>query len=155
MVVSGKYILDTNIVIALFAGEQSVLDQLKDAAEIYIPSVVIGEMYYGAHKSSQTSNNLQRIATFVASNIVLACDAVTAFHYGNIKEQLRQKGKPIPENDIWIAAIAKQFDSILVSRDEHFSFVEDLTIELLVIFIRVNERPQCYPDNFIALRNEN
>ena len=105
------------------------MDQLKDATEIYIPSVVIGEMYYGAHKSSQTNKYLRRIEAFVSSNILLACDAVTAFHYGNIKEQLRQIGKPIPENDVWIAVIAKQYEIILVSRDEHFSFVEDLTIE--------------------------
>jgi tRNA(fMet)-specific endonuclease VapC len=127
--VSGNFLLDTNIVIALFAGEQSVLDHLKDASEVYIPSVVIGELYYGAHKSSQASQNLRRIEAFIASNVILACDAVTAFHYGNIKEQLRQKGKPIPENDIWIAAIAFQFNSILVSRDEHFSAVQNLITE--------------------------
>jgi tRNA(fMet)-specific endonuclease VapC len=87
-------------------------------------------LYYGAHKSSQTSNNLRRIEAFIASNIILGCDVVSAFHYGNIKEQLRQKGKPIPENDIWIAAVALQFESILVSRDEHFLAVENLNIEV-------------------------
>ena len=50
---SGNCLLDTNIVIALFAGEQSVLDHLKDANEVYIPSIVIGVLYFGAHKSSQ------------------------------------------------------------------------------------------------------
>lgn len=121
--------LDTNIVIALFAGEQSVLDHLKDVNEVYIPSIVIGELYYGAHKSSQANKNLKRIEAFIASNIILTCDAVTAFHYGNLKEQLRQIGKPIPENDIWIAAIALQFETILVSRDEHFSTVQGLRVE--------------------------
>jgi tRNA(fMet)-specific endonuclease VapC len=129
MEVSGNYLLDTNILIALFAGEPSVLDHLKDATEVYIPSVVIGELYYGAHKSSQASQNLRRIETLIAGNSILACDAVTAFHYGSIKDQLRQKGKPIQENDIWIAAIALQFNSILVSRDEHFSAVQGLTVE--------------------------
>jgi len=76
------------------------------------------------------AKNLKRIEAFIASNIILACDAVSAFHYGNIKEQLRQKGKPIPENDIWIAAIALQYDNILVSRDEHFSAVPGLTVEV-------------------------
>jgi tRNA(fMet)-specific endonuclease VapC len=129
MAVSGRYLLDTNIVIALFAGEQSVLDHLRDAAEVYTPSIVIGELIYGAHKSSQVSLNLKRIEAFIASNIILACDAVTALHYGKLKEQLRQKGRPIPENDIWIAAIALQFDSVLVSRDEHFSQVQGLKVE--------------------------
>jgi tRNA(fMet)-specific endonuclease VapC len=129
MTVSGNYLLDTNIVIGLFAGDQSVLDRLIRATEVYISSIVIGELYYGAHKSSHSRKNLQRIDAFVASNIILDCDAVTAFHYGNIKDQLRQKGSPIPENDIWIAAIAVQFESILVSRDEHFSKIQYLTVE--------------------------
>ena len=126
---SGNYLLDTNIVIALFAGEQSVLDQLKNASEVYIPSIVIGELYYGANKSSQRSNNFQRIEALIADSVVLACDAVTAFHYGSVKEELRQKGKPIPENDIWIAAMARQFDLTLVSRDEHFNSLEELHLE--------------------------
>jgi len=129
MAVSGNYLLDSNIVIALFAGEPSILDHLKDASEVYIPSVVIGELYYGAPKSSQAIKNLHRIEAFIAGSIILACDAVTAFHYGSIKDRLRQKGHPIPENDIWIAAIALQFDSILVSRDEHFSAVQGLMVE--------------------------
>lgn len=129
MAVSGNYLLDTNIVIALFAGEPSILDHLKDASEVYIPSVVIGELYYGAHKSSQARQNLRRIETLIARSSILACDAVTAFHYGSIKDQLRKKGKPIPENDIWIAAIALQFNSTLVSRDEHFSAVPELVVE--------------------------
>ncbi len=88
MAASGSYLLDTNIVIGLFAGEQPVLDKLNDAREVSIPSIVIGELYYGAQKSSQLVNNLQRIEAFIASNTILACDAVTAFHYGSIKEQL-------------------------------------------------------------------
>jgi tRNA(fMet)-specific endonuclease VapC len=119
--VNGKYLLDTNIVIALFAGEQTVLDRLKDASEILIPSIVIGELYYDAKKSGQVMKNTQRIEAFVASNVNLPCDAVTGFHYGSIKELLRQKGRPIPENDIWIAAIAVEFDCTLVSGDDHFS----------------------------------
>ena len=128
---SGNYLLDTNIVIqhGLFSREQSVLDHLKDADEVYIPSIVIGELYYGAYKSSQVNKNLKRIEALIDSNIILACDAVSAFHYGNLKERLRQIGKPIPENDIWIAVIALQFESILVSRDEHFSTVQGLTVE--------------------------
>jgi tRNA(fMet)-specific endonuclease VapC len=114
MAVSGSYLLDTNIVIALFAAEQAVLDHLKVAGEVYIPSIVIGELAYGAYKSTRVTENLPRIEDFVASNVILTCDAVTAFHYGIIKDQLRQSGKPIPENDIWIAAAAIQYDSTVL-----------------------------------------
>lgn len=115
--------------IALFAGEQAVLDHLRNANEVFIPSIVIGELSYGAHKSSRVSENLRRIEDFVASNFILECDAATAFQYGSIKDQLRQSGNPIPENDIWIAAIALQFDSVLVSRDVHFKNVQALHVE--------------------------
>ena len=57
------------------------------------------------------------------------CDVSTARHYGKIRELLRAKGRPIPENDIWIAAHAQQYDLTLVSRDAHFSAVEGIRIE--------------------------
>jgi tRNA(fMet)-specific endonuclease VapC len=128
MTVSGSFLLDTNIVIGLFAGEQVVLDKLKTAREIYIPSVVVGELYFGAYKSSQVENNIKRIEAFIASSAVLVCDTVTGFHYGLIKNQLKQKGTPIPDNDIWIAAVAMQYKLKLVSRDEHFLNVPELDI---------------------------
>ena len=126
---SGSFLLDTNIVIALFAESQPVIDQLEKTDEVFIPSIVVGELVYGARKSHKVKENLERIEHMVASSAILACDAVTAFHYGEIKDILRQKGKPIPENDIWIAALANQYNLVLVSRDEHFTEVDLLTVE--------------------------
>jgi tRNA(fMet)-specific endonuclease VapC len=60
---------------------------------------------------------------------VLVCDVETARHYGRVRNELRRKGRPIPENDIWIAATARQHDLILVTRDPHFDEVEGLPIE--------------------------
>jgi len=62
---------------------------------------------------------------FAESCSVLICDTETSRQYGEIKNLLRAKGRPIPENDIWIAAIAKQHELTLVSRDEHFKEIED------------------------------
>jgi len=125
---SGDFLLDPNIVIALFAGEQIVLEHLGQADEIFIPSIVIGELNYGARKSSRVQDNLARIEQFTASNIVLACDAVTTSYYGGVKDKLRLKGRPIPENDIWIAALALQHDLVLISRDEHFKEIDQLKV---------------------------
>ena len=122
---SGKYLLDTNIVIALFADETSVKDNLAKAEEVFIPSIAIGELCYGARKSARAGENLARIDDFAASNVVLGCDTETARYYGEIKNALRLKGRPVPENDIWIAAIAVQHDLTLVSRDAHFSEIEN------------------------------
>lgn len=126
---SGKILLDTNIIIAFFGGETSVQERLAEADEVFVSSIVLGELYFGARKSSQVRENLARIDEFAASSAVLGCDTDTAREYGLIKNQLREKGRPIPENDIWIAAIARQYDLTVVTRDDHFIEVEDLRRE--------------------------
>src|SRR2546423_528645 len=107
---SGRFFLDTNAVISVFANDAALQARLSGAAEVFISSVVLGELYYGARKSSRVTENLQKINEFAARSAVLGCDGTTAKWYGEIKNSLRAKGRPIPENDIWIAAIAKQYD---------------------------------------------
>lgn len=127
--VSGRFLLDTNIVIALFAGDTSVQEGLAASEEVFVPSIVLGELYYGARKSERVRLNLARIDAFAASSTVLGCETETAREYGRIKNLLRIKGRPIPENDIWIAAVAQQHQLRLVSRDEHFKEVDGLLLE--------------------------
>lgn len=127
--VSGKYLLDTNIVIALFAGEPSVLRRLEADFDLFLSSVVIGELYYGACASGRKAANLQRIDDLVRVSGVLVCDAQTARRYGDVKNDLREKGRPVPENDVWIATIALQHGLVLVSRDAHFDDVSGLVRE--------------------------
>jgi tRNA(fMet)-specific endonuclease VapC len=126
---SGRNLLDTNIVIALFARDSAVVENLDKAEEVFIPSIVLGELYFGARKSGRVKENLARIDEFAVSNVVLGCDTETARYYGEIKNSLREKGRPIPENDVWIAAIALQYDLILISRDAHFGEVDNLKVE--------------------------
>jgi tRNA(fMet)-specific endonuclease VapC len=123
---SGKFLLDTNIVIALFANDENVLAQLKIASEVFIPSIVLGELHYGANKSNRSQTNITRIEEFAGENQILAADAETARHYGKVKNALHVKGKPIPENDIWIAALSIQHQCTLVTQDNHFSEVAEL-----------------------------
>jgi tRNA(fMet)-specific endonuclease VapC len=126
---SGRFLLDTNIVIAIFAKEAKVQAHLVIASEIFVPAIVLGELYYGAHKSSRITENIAKITAFGANNTVLVSDTETAQAYGQIKNVLRAKGRPIPENDIWIAAIAIQYNLALVTRDGHFGEVDGLMIE--------------------------
>jgi tRNA(fMet)-specific endonuclease VapC len=123
---SGRYLLDTNIIIALFADEAAVKNRLAQADEVFIPSITVGELYYGARKSGRSKENLERIDEFVANSAVIECDAQTARYYGEVKHKLRLKGRPLPENDIWIAAVALQYTLILVTRDAHFNEIENL-----------------------------
>lgn len=126
---NGRYLLDTNIVIALFADETSVKDHLASAHEVFLASIVIGELCYGARKSGRPEANLSRIKEFAANNVVLGCDTDIAYRYGEVKEALRRKGRPLPENDIWIAAVALNHDLTLISRDGHFNGVDGLKVE--------------------------
>ncbi|MGQ4649893.1 PIN domain-containing protein [Lyngbya aestuarii] len=123
---SGRYLLDTNIIIALFADEAIVKSNLAQANEVFIPSFVIGELCYGARKSGRVEANLARVDELVASSTILGCDAETARQYGEVKNKLRLKGRPLPENDVWIASLALQHALILVTRDAHFQEVESL-----------------------------
>ncbi len=126
---SGNYLLDTNIVIRMFSGEPKIQEKMQYETTVFLASPVIGELYYGAQKSDKVTENLHRINTFVEEHIFLPCDLETTQWYGIIKDQLQRKGRPIPNNDIWIAAIAIQHGLILVTRDSHFDEVESLQTE--------------------------
>ena len=126
MLMNGKYLLDTNILIALFANDESVRAHLAEAPEVFVPSVVIGELFYGAWKSQRIQENAKRIEDLILEIPVLSCGIETARLYGQIKNTLRTKGHPIPENDIWIAAIALEHSLTLATRDAHFAEIADL-----------------------------
>lgn len=124
----GSYLLDTNIVIALFASEPSVVDKFANADDVFLCSIVVGELYYGARKSARLVENVARIYKLTATNPILDCDLDTSKQYGIVKESLRAKGKLIPDNDIWIAAIALQYGITFATRDAHFDEVKGLSV---------------------------
>ena len=126
---NGRFLLDTNIVVALFAEDPAVQEGLLEAEQVFVPSIVLGELYYGAQKSSRTEENIARVDEFAAASSVLGPTIATAKEYGEIKNALFNTGHPIPENDIWIAALTKQYGVTLVTRDEHFKEVEGIAIE--------------------------
>jgi tRNA(fMet)-specific endonuclease VapC len=102
---NGSYLLDTNIYIALLDDPDS-LSQHVEGANIFLPCIVAGELIFGAKKSGKVEYNLSRYQKFIADISILDCDKETGIIYGEIKSRLEKKGRPIPENDIWIAAIA-------------------------------------------------
>ena len=126
---NGEYLLDTNIVIALFNGERDVLNRLRSRPTVFVSVAAIGELYHGAFKSAKVNENLLRVRDFASENAVLDVTAEIAYEFGSIKDQLRRKGRPIPTNDLWIAATARQFGLVLVTRDVHFSSIDGLDVE--------------------------
>ncbi len=129
MNMSGKFALDTNIVIGIFASDRSILRKLKSNPQIFLPNIVLGELYYGAMLSVQSEENTHRIEEFAKKSSLLNCDEHTSLLYGKVKSSLKLKGRPIPENDIWIAALAIQHKLKLATRDRHFDFIEGLEKE--------------------------
>ncbi len=128
---SGRVLLDTNIVIAIFAEELPVLERMAAAEEVFVPAVALGELYYGARKSERAETNIARIDEFAAAAAILGCDALTAQQYGRIKNELRAKGRPTPENDIWIGAVAMHHGLTVAPRDDdHFSQIAGLRVEI-------------------------
>lgn len=110
-------------------GESVIKEYFTASPEIFLPITVVGELYYGAEKSEQREKNTTSITYLTTQLPVLLIDTETSKWYGVIKAQLHKKGKPIPENDIWIAAIAMRYELVLVTRDSHFDEVEGIHIE--------------------------
>jgi len=119
-------ILDTNSVIAYINGDTEVARRIELIPELLLPAIVIGEMVYGAMESAHCEDNLKSLKEFASVCGIIRCGESAAYEYGRIKSKLKHKGRKIPENDMWIAACAKDFNLPLLSRDAHFDYVDDL-----------------------------
>lgn len=123
------YLLDTNAAIKLLNGDAVVSKIIAEADEIYVPIIVVGELYYGAEHSGRVAENVKKVDEFAARYEVLFCDFQTAQEYGRTMQQLRIKGRPIRQNDVWIAAIALQHSLTVLTRDAHFNDADGLVVQ--------------------------
>ncbi len=123
-----EILFDTSVIIAYFRGDPAAHHIIGSVSRMLVPCIAMGELYFGAERSRRRESKLAEAESFVAGATVLACDLETARQYGEIQHQLRAKGRPIPDNDIWIAAIAQQHDLTVATRDAHFSEIEDLDL---------------------------
>jgi tRNA(fMet)-specific endonuclease VapC len=128
MPTNGSVVLDTNIAIAFLSDDDSVRQHVAAAERIILTTVVLGELFYGARHSDRAEQNLQRVEELAQNCEVLDVSIETARQYGIIKSELRRKGAPIPNNDIWIAALTQQYGAAIATRDQHFDLVERLAI---------------------------
>ncbi len=119
-------ILDTNAVSALIAGEPELGSLLEGSERHHLPAVVIGEYRYRLLQSRHRAVLEAVLGTLIHESKVLRVDEVTAEHYGAVRSELREAGRPIPENDVWIAALARQHLLPVISRDSHFDRVAGL-----------------------------
>ncbi|HVR96081.1 MAG TPA: type II toxin-antitoxin system VapC family toxin [Thermoanaerobaculia bacterium] len=119
-------ILDTNAVSALLIGDPALGEVLAADQRHHLPVIVIGEYRYGLLGSRDRGHLQTLLETLIRESIVLPVDETTAESYSRVRSELRQQGRPIPENDIWIAALARQHRQPIVSRDGHFDYVSGL-----------------------------
>jgi predicted nucleic acid-binding protein len=118
--------LDTNSVSAIADGDGDIDPILRGADEIAIPVIVLGEYRYGTSQSRHRRRYDEFLRALVANSRVLSIDETTAGEYASIRGELKRAGRPIPANDVWIAALARQHAMPLVSRDKHFDSVPNL-----------------------------
>jgi len=123
-----KVLIDTNIYSLAMKGDKDIIDTLRKIDQIGISTISIGELFSGFKGGKYEEKNKNEVDIFLDSPrvIILTIDVETADYYASILNDLREKGTPIPTNDIWIAASAFQNGFKLFSKDKHFNFISGL-----------------------------
>ncbi|MGH9513289.1 MAG: type II toxin-antitoxin system VapC family toxin [Terriglobales bacterium] len=116
-------ILDTNALSAAADDDPAVIAHLARADQLAIPVIVLGEYRYGIAQSRHRAGYANWLKGLLHDCLVLDANEPTSHYYAEITLELKQKGRPIPTNDIWIAALCRQHSLPLLSRDRHFDLV--------------------------------
>jgi predicted nucleic acid-binding protein len=116
-------ILDTNALSAAADDDPAIIPLLARADQIAIPVITLGEYRYGIAQSRHRASYAEWLKGLLHDCLVLDANEPTTHYYAEITLELKQKGKPIPTNDIWIAALCRQHSLPLLSRDRHFDLV--------------------------------
>lgn len=123
-----KIALDTNVVIDLFNNKLNTIALLNRYQTIYLPITVCGELLFGAKNSTKSQDNEQKCRDFISNCNLLNINELIAEEYANTRKVLKNKGKPIPENDIWIAATCIVNNISLATFDSDFKHVHNLML---------------------------
>lgn len=125
-----EILIDTNAYTALFKGKREIVRIFGSAERIIFPFIAIAEILAGFRLGTREERNRALFRNRLASSqtSVLYADSETPEHYSSIFAELRRAGTPIPTNDIWIAAIARQHQLPVCSLDGHFKYVNGLTV---------------------------
>lgn len=119
-------ILDTNALSAFADDAPAAVAAIGRAEQVAIPVIVLGEYRYGINHAARPREHEEWLAKFVRYCRILEVTQRTALWYADIRSELRKTGKPIPANDAWIAALCREHNLPLLSRDQHFDRVAGL-----------------------------
>lgn len=123
---AGSVLLETSVVIPHLRGDKVLSARLTQVASIHVPWVVLGELLFGAQRAVRPQEALAQVRSFLRTVVFLLPDEGTAESYGLLKAELAHTGKPIPDNDLWISAVALQWDLPVATRDAHSAQVPRL-----------------------------
>lgn len=121
-------ILDTNAISAWWVGDPGILPLLEEATSLHLPVPVLAEFQFGIFKSNRSSLMQDWLEEAKIVTTILPADDRTACIYATLRLGLEKKGRKVPMNDLWIAAIAKQHQLPIVTRDRHFHYFSELAI---------------------------
>lgn len=119
---------------SLFLGKQEdAMMAVQTAERLILPVMVLGELFYGFALGNRREQNRRELHDFLSSyrTLIVPITQATAEQYATIYAHLRRQGRPIPTNDIWIAASAVEHDAGLLTADRHFSHVPHIHVQLL------------------------
>jgi tRNA(fMet)-specific endonuclease VapC len=119
-------ILDTNALSALLDKETALLEMIRESRELALPVIVLGEFRFGIGVSRRRDKYEAWLRRDLSLFRVLPIVEATSVYYAAIRTELKASGSPIPANDAWIAALARQHRMPIVSRDTHFDKVENI-----------------------------
>lgn len=121
-------LIDTNAYVAFKRGDASILEIIQHAETLAISPIVLGELLSGFEGGNKVKKNREELQQFLQSSRVrvFTITSDTANFYSQIYSSLRTKGKPIPSNDLWIAAHTLENGSVLCSYDKHFKAIDGL-----------------------------
>jgi tRNA(fMet)-specific endonuclease VapC len=124
-----RLLLDTNAYSALMRGETEVADRVRRSERILFSPIVIGELLYGFRNGTRNAENTRQLDAFLDEPFVelMTVTRTTADRFAAVSSSLKKKGRPLPVNDIWIAAQALEAGADLLSSDMHFGEVEGLS----------------------------
>ncbi|HSQ49959.1 MAG TPA: type II toxin-antitoxin system VapC family toxin [Nitrospiraceae bacterium] len=125
-----RILLDTSAYSWFMRGNQEVKEVLQSADSIAVNPIVLGELHAGFQHGRHVEKNRNTLKQFLASPrvYVVAMDEETAERYAVIVNALWRIGRPIPTNDLWIAASAMQYGLTILTTDSHFKHVAQVLI---------------------------
>lgn len=126
---SGEIALDTSVAIRFLNGDTVITQKILELPEIILPIVAVGELLFGAENSTRSLQNLPRYLEFISACKTVPFGRETAAIYAKTRFALKRKGRPIPINDVWIAAQCLEHEWVLVTDDTDFKNVDGLALE--------------------------